>query len=69
MKFFSNKVAKCSFCFDKLFCFERLAVLFSILNSEIPVKCLYWIGLDWNALFLVDKIVEKNQINECIIQV
>ena len=28
-----------------------------------------WIGLDWNALFRVDKIVEKNQINECIIQV
>ena len=28
------------------------------------------IGLDWNALFDVDKIVEKkNQINECIIQV
>ena len=22
-----------------------------------------WIGLDWNALFHVDKIVEKNQIN------
>ena len=28
-----------------------------------------WIELDWNALFHVDKIVEKNQINECIIQV
>ena len=28
-----------------------------------------WTGLDWNALFRVDKIVEKNQINECIIQV
>ena len=26
-------------------------------------------GLDWNALFRVDKIVEKNQINECIMQV
>ena len=27
------------------------------------------IGLDWNALFRVDKIVEKNQINKCVIQV
>ena len=26
-------------------------------------------GLDWNALFRVDKIVEKNQTNECIMQV
>ena len=31
---------------------------------------LAWIGLDWIALFHVDKIVEKkNQINECIMQV
>ena len=31
---------------------------------------LNWIGLDWNASFHVDKIVEKkNQINEGIIQV
>ena len=28
-----------------------------------------WIGLDWSTLFRVDKTVEKNQINECIIQV
>ena len=25
--------------------------------------------MDWNALFNVDRITEKNQINECIIQV
>ena len=30
---------------------------------------LHWIGLDWNALFRVNKIIEKNQINKCIIQV
>ena len=28
-----------------------------------------WIELDWNTLFRVDKIVEKIQINKCIIQV
>ena len=28
-----------------------------------------WIELESNALFRVDKIVEKNQMNECIMQV
>ena len=70
MKFFSNKVGKCNFYFEKLFCFDRVVVLFSIMNRKIHIKFLYWIGLDSNALFRVDKIVEKkNQINECIIQV
>ena len=37
--------------------------------SYIHLSCI-GIGLDWNALFRVDKIVEKkNQINKCIIQV
>ena len=36
-----------------------------------PMECLGldWIGLDWNALFRVDKIVEKKNNNKCIIQV
>ena len=37
-------------------------------QSEIHVG-LDWIEKDWNALIYVDKITEKNQINECIIQV
>ena len=28
-----------------------------------------WIELESNALLRVDKIVEKNQMNECIMQV
>ena len=39
-------------------------------NEACWIQGLNWIGLDWNALFHVDKIIEKkNQINECIIQV
>ena len=39
--------------------------------SGMPLRLqLDWIGLDWNAVFHVDKIVEKqNQINEYMIQV
>ena len=54
--YFSKK-----FC-EKLEFYTNGKVKFNIIGSD-------WIGLDWNALFHVDKIVEKNQINECIIQV
>ena len=37
--------------------------------SGFSLSTLDWIGLDWNALFRVNKIIEKNQINKCIIQV
>ena len=32
--------------------------------TAFPMECLGldWIGLDWNALFRVDKIVEKKKI-------
>lgn len=38
IKFFSDKVAESNFYFDKLVCFGRLAVLFSIVNSKIHVQ-------------------------------
>ena len=38
-------------------------------KKKAVLKMLDWIRLDWNALFRVDKIVEKKNNNECLIQV
>ena len=43
------------------------ATVFS--QKKAVLKMLDWIRLDWNALFRVDKIVEKKNNNECLIQV
>ena len=37
--------------------------------ASAKIKCLDWIELDWNALFPVDKIVEKIKLTKCVIQV
>ena len=50
---------------------ERFPCLRIFMQPRLQYKRVFmnWIGLDWNALFRVDKIVKKYQINECIIQV
>ena len=65
---FRDKITKNFYCRER--CNAKLNYLKFIAINRTIQPLLDWIGLDWNALFHVDKIVEKkHQINECIIQV
>ena len=48
--------------------FSRFACSLVFLSYFVWIW-LDWLGLEWSALFCVDKIVEKNNNNKCIIQV